>query len=30
MFLKDKPTEDFIEIHDVEALFNPTKTTISG
>ncbi len=30
MFLKDKQTDDLIEIHDVESLFNPTKTTISG
>ena len=30
MFLKDKQTDDLIEIHDVESLFNPNKTTISG
>lgn len=30
MFLKDKQTDDLIEILDIEALFNPTKTTISG
>lgn len=30
MFLKDKQTDDLIEINDVESLLNPTKTTISG
>lgn len=30
MFLKDKQTDDLIEILDIEALFSPTKTTISG
>lgn len=30
MFLKDKQTDDLIEIHDLEALFNPNKATIPG
>jgi len=30
MFLKDQQTDALIEIHNVESLFNPTKTTISG
>ncbi len=30
MFLKDKQTDDLIEIHNVEELFNPNKNSVSG
>ncbi len=30
MFLKDKQTDDLIEILDIEALFNPNKSSVSG